>query len=407
MIFLAEKHSCTGCSSCTNICNHNAINMLADEEGFLQPQIDRDKCVECGLCTKSCPILSPRHYRYLNKKEQIAYALISYKDRTLSSSGGAFSVFARYVLSEGGTIYGAIIDDKFNVYHIRAINMEEIAKIRGSKYVQSSLRYSYRLVKEDLKAGLKVLFTGTPCQVAGLYAYLGKNKYQTQLITLDLVCHGVPSQGYFKSYLKKLETTTGHKLKAFRFRKLDSWSIVPAIQFAETERWRNLEQEKNAFMTAFFNKSIFRECCYQCHYSNMNRVGTFTIADYWGIGSQGIPFKKNIAAGVSLVIDNQGMMPNLITHLEKYAYIEERPLEECKAKNHNLNAPSERPEERDGAVKDMLDKNMTLRNYAEKFHLIKKENLQYYLLKWTKDIIYALRIYNVYKTISYKLGKTS
>lgn len=406
MVLLANKN-CTGCSACANVCNHKAITMIADEEGFLQPHINQEICIECGLCVKSCPIISLQTEFNPFKENQTAYALISNQDRKISSSGGAFSVFARYVLSKGGSVYGAMMDDKFDVCHIRAIDIEGVAKIRGSKYVQSNLKDSYRTVKADLKAGMMVLFTGTPCQVAGLYAYLGKKTNQTLLITLDLVCHGVPSQGYFKSYLKKLETATGKKLKAFRFRKLDSWSIVPAIQFAETERWTNLEQEKNAFMTAFFDKSIFRECCYQCTYSNMNRVGTFTIADYWGIGAQGVPFKKNVSAGVSLVIDNHGMMPDLIGDLKEYAYIEERPLEECKAKNHNLNAASERPNARNEAVKDMLDMNMTLREYAEKYHLMKKENLQYYLLKWTKDLVYALGLYNVYKTISYKLGRTS
>lgn len=401
---LASSKNCTGCSSCEQSCLHNAIELRSDKEGYLSPYINADRCIECGRCMNHCPVLKPVSSV---SNSQTAYALISHEDRTISSSGGAFSVFARYVLSRGGSVYGAIMDDKFNVCHIRATDMEGIAKIRGSKYVQSSLKDSFRSVKADLKTGLMVLFTGTPCQVAGLYAYLGEKTYQVQLITLDLVCHGVPSQGYFRSYLKKLETATGQKLKAFRFRKLDSWSIIPAIQSVETKQWTNLEQEKNAFIKAFFNKSIFRECCYQCSYSNMNRVGTFTIADYWGIGSQGIPFKKNVAAGVSLVIDNQGMMPDLIGELKEYAYIEERPLKECKAKNHNLNAPSERPEARDEAVKDMLDRNMTLREYAEKYHLMKKENLSYYLQKWTKDLIYALGLYNVYKTISYKLGKTS
>ena len=404
MIILANSKECTGCSSCEQTCLQYAIELRPDKEGYLNPNIDADRCMKCGRCMTHCPVIKPMTILPSN---QTAYALISHKDRTVSSSGGAFSVFARYVLSKGGSVYGAMMDDKFNVCHIRATDMDGIAKIRGSKYVQSDMKDSYRSVKADLKAGLMVLFTGTPCQVAGLYAYLGKKTYQTQLITLDLVCHGVPSQGYFKSYLKKLETATGQKLKAFRFRKLDSWDYRPAIQFTEAECWTKLEQEKNSFMAAFFDKSIYRECCYQCPYSSMNRVGTFTIADYWGVGTLGVPFKKNVAAGVSLVIDNQGMMPVLIGDLKGYAYIEERPLEECKAKNHNLNAPSERPEARDEAIKDMLDRNMTLREYAEKYHLMKKENLSYYLLKWTKNLVYALGLYNVYKTISYKLGKTS
>ena len=160
------------------------------------------------------------------------------------------------------------------------------------------------------------------------------------------------------------------------------------------------------FKELFYGHTVLRPSCYECPYKSVMHPGDITIADYWGIGVE-VPFKKNVAAGVSLVIDNQGMMSTLIGDLKEYAYIEKRPLEECKAKNHNLNTPSERPDARNEAVKDMLDVNVTLRNYAEKYHLMKKENLQYYLLKWTKKLVYTLGFYNVYKTISYKLGRNS
>ena len=138
----------------------------------------------------------------------------------------------------------------------------------------------------------------------------------------------------------------------------------------------------------------------------MNRVGTFTLADYWGIGKAGIPFKKNVSAGVSLVIDNQGQMDTMIETLREMAYIEERPLEEGRTHNHNLNEPSHRPDERDTAVMDLLDDNMTLLQYAQKYN-IKDSKLKYYIRHILKEIVYSLGLYNTYKSISYKLGKGS
>lgn len=408
MIHLAEKHICTGCSACANVCKHKAITMHEDEEGFIQPHINQTLCTECGLCVKSCPVKCFKIEISTNKQKQTAYAFISYQDRKISSSGGAFSVFARWLLNQGGIVYGATMDEKLQVYHIGVQKIEDLDKLRGSKYVQSKIGSTYFEAKEWLKKGRKVLFTGTPCQIAGLYSSLNGKKYEGLLYTLDLVCHGVPSQGCFDSYIRKLNAKNINwgNVEMFHFRKLDSWSIISSVKFSST-KWKILEQEDNVYMNAFFQKSIFRESCYRCLYSNMNRLGIFTIADYWGIGTNGVPFNKNIASGVSLVIDNEGFIPNIIDELKQFAYIEKRPLEECRLKNKNLNIPSERPLYRDMAVKDMLDGNMTLREYAKKYHLLKKEDFKYKLLKWAKYGIHFLGLYNVYKAISYKLGRTS
>lgn len=406
---LPITQGCTGCGACAQSCAKQAIKIVEDKEGFFVPQVDLAKCVDCGLCEKMCHVLN-RPVQDLSKQK--AYAVINYEDRKKSSSGGAFSMFARYVLGKGGVVFGAAYDPFPTLKHITIESLDELDRLRGSKYVQSEIGDTYKQVKDLLKTDRIILYTGTPCQIGGLYAYLGGKRYEGQLITLDLVCHGVPNQITFKAYLEKLKKTKyfdsaePRNFVAFRFRNLDSWSIVPAVKISKPDKWKLLNQEANVFMTAFFRKSIFREGCYSCQYSNMNRIGTFTIADYWGVGSQGTKFKKNVAAGVSLVIDNCGSMQSMMPKLEKLAYIEERPLNECRAKNHNLNVPSERPISRDTAVKDMLDPDMSLMQYAQKYHML--DGFFKNLIKTTfKNVVYGLNLYNVYKTIIYKLGRTS
>ncbi|MBR4920425.1 MAG: Coenzyme F420 hydrogenase/dehydrogenase, beta subunit C-terminal domain [Prevotella sp.] len=405
MPLLASHYSCTGCFTCANLCGKGAITMFADDEGFLMPQIDASRCMECGLCENKCPVLNPLNSNHKNQK---AYAIINYADRKNSSSGGAFSLFARYVLAHKGVVFGATIDETFQVFHTKIDNVDDLDKLRSSKYVQSVIGDCYEEVKRELRSGKKVLFTGTPCQVAGLYAFLGK-RGEDNLITLDLVCHGVPNHNVFNAYLEKLKASirlnNGNGIvTGFRFRKLDSWDYRPAVKFAET-KWQLLEQEDNAYMSAFFKGLIYRESCFRCQYANLNRVGDFTIADFWGIGRHGIPFKKNVSSGVSLVLDNSGKMKNILNELEKHAYIEERELREALIENENLKSPVERPKFRDSAVKDFLDENFSLLDYSIKYKLLKKENVKYYVNKYLKNIIYTLGLYNVYKTITYKLGK--
>ena len=405
MIKLADKYHCTGCAACAQSCGHDAISMQTDNEGFLQPIIDTTKCVECGLCQKHCPELQP--IERLGYEQQKYYALIYDHDRKIRSSGGAFSVFAKWIISQGGIVYGATINENFVVKHIGVESTEELCKLRGSKYVQSIIGDTYKKIRNHLRTNRKVLFVGTGCQVAGLYAYLGDKRYEGLLYTLDLVCHGTPSQGMFDSYLKKLQkklALTGENMKGFRFRKLDSWSIVPAIQLSESKE-RILTLSENVYMDAFFDGLTFRESCYNCQYCNTQRIGTFTIADFWGIGRHGRKFNKNVSCGVSLVIDNTGLMDKLMPDLEQYAYIERRSMEEAVAEQTNLKHTMHRLKKRDTAIVDMMNEMMSLEDYAKKYGYPYKYNMKSITLELTKRIIYALGLYNFYKTISYKLGK--
>lgn len=406
MVQLANSLDCTGCSACANICSHNAITMVADEEGFLQPLINRELCVECGLCVKSCPIVSSKSEILSDKEKQTAYALISHEDRKVSSSGGAFSVFAKWILRQGGIVYGATIDKKLQVYHIGIQNVEELDKLRGSKYVQSKIGNTYNEAKGWLKKGRKVLFTGTPCQIAGLYSLLNGKRYEGLLYTLDLICHGVPSQKAFDSYLDKLKNnrpTSSGNIEAFRFRKFDSWDYRPAIKFANA-RWEILRYANNAYMNAFFDGLIFRESCYRCRFCSTNRVGTLTIADFWGIGKHGHRFKKDVACGVSLVIDNNDIMPQIKKELNQYAYIERRWMDEAIAEQSNLKHPMPRAEIRDKAVSCLIDSGISLEKYCQMLKLPYKKTPKSVLKESVKTLIYKLGLYNIYKTISYRMS---
>ncbi len=406
MIELANTTNCTGCCACLNACPKSAISMREDTEGFLQPNINHNKCIECGLCQRVCPVLNPTQNKNLDQK---VYAFINYTDRTVSSSGGAFSFFARKILSEGGVVYGATMDENLNVYHIGIEDIHDLYKLRGSKYVQSKIGMSYKNARSALLAGRKVLFCGTPCQIAGLYRFLGK-RWENTLLTLDLVCHGVPNQKIFKTYLEKLAKTKkfsqekNGKIIDFRFRNLNNWDYRPAIKCTNTKKWQILSQEYNLYMTAFFKGTFYRESCFKCQFANTERTGTFTIADFWGVGTTGKKFRKNVSEGVSMIIDNFGKMSQYITPSD-HIYIEERPINEAKLKNENLNHPIKRPTERDTAINDLLSET-SLREFAKQYNML--DSFPKHLIKTIfKNLIYSLGLYNVYKTISYKLGRTS
>ena len=384
MIKLADKFSCTGCGACASSCAANAIRMERDAEGFLQPVINTDKCKECGLCQKKCPELHPLMRTDYSRQE--VYAVISKNDRNVSSSGGAFSVFARWILKQGGVVVGATMDINLYVHHIIIDSIEQLKLLRGSKYVQSDLKNTYKDVKKILLGGRKVLFTGTGCQVAGLYAFLGGKRYDGLLFTLDLVCHGAPSQGVFDSYLSKLQ------------KKL-------ALTDKNIEGFRLLSLSENAYMEAFFKGITFRESCFNCQYCNTQRIGTFTIADFWGIGRHGAKFLKNVSSGVSLVIDNLGVLNEIKAELDKYAYIEKRTMSEAIAEQSNLKYPMERLKERDSAIKSMMDESVSLEDFSKQYGFPYKPSFKWWVGTQIKNLIYALNLYNVYKTIIYKMGK--
>lgn len=391
MIELVSRDLCTGCEACYNVCGHGAITMEPDKEGFKFPVINSSLCTECTLCQKKCPELNaPKLERKENPK---AYAVWSFEDRDKSSSGGAFSIFAKYTLSKGGVVFGAAFDKEFNLHHVEVTKVQDFAPLRGSKYVQSNIGDTFRLVKGYLKEGKPVLFSGTPCQIAGLYSVVG-NRFDDLLITLDIVCHGVPSLGIFQNYLSKLRTYEGYKeFDNFSFRKLDGWAKLSTVGVKNKQIKINSRQD--IYMAGFDKGLLMRECCYSCRYTKIPRVGTFTLADFWGVGHDKPPFKYSTKEGVSLVLANTDNASHLLQVLSENIFCESRPLSEAVRGNTHLREPSKRPKRRDTAAVDFMDENLTLDELGNKYELLQSKNIRYYVL----SIAYRFGVFNQLKEI--------
>ena len=233
MPILANQEKCTACMACLNACAKGAISFVPDNESFLQPQVDADRCVECHLCEKVCPEIQQEFYQHDAAGD--VYAGWNKTDRQVSSSGGAFSSIARYVLAKGGVVYGSTLDENLECKHIEVTDIAGLDKLRGSKYIQSTIGTTFMTVKKHLIDGKYVLFSGTPCQVSGLYSYL-KKEYP-KLITMDLICHGVPSNEIFSQYVKKLKNRLGQaenlRITNYEFRRRDGWGFSPSISTTE------------------------------------------------------------------------------------------------------------------------------------------------------------------------------
>ncbi len=218
MIRINDPADCCGCTACASVCNHDAITMEPDALGFLYPKVDESRCTDCGLCEKVCAF-NNNYDTSLNLPKPDAYAA-RHKDMDeimKSRSGAAFAAISDYILEQGGVVYGAGYKDHFRVAHKRATTKEERDEFRGSKYVQSDLSGVFRLIKQDLKNGLTVLFSGTPCQTSGLNSYVGK-KLRDNLVLIDIVCHGVPGPYIWRDYLAYLEEKQGDTITMVNFR---------------------------------------------------------------------------------------------------------------------------------------------------------------------------------------------
>ena len=394
---LASPETCTGCAACLNACTHSAITMTTDAEGFLTPNVDNSKCVECKLCEKACPVISPLQDKgFMNPR---AYAVWSEPDRKVSSSGGAFSAFARYVLQQGGVVFGTAFDEELHCKHIEIQDIDGLAPLRGSKYVQSEIGDTFAQVRNHLRADRKVLFCGTPCQVAGLKNFL--RKPYPNLLTLDLICHGVPSDAVFQGYLKKISNRFAADVEGYEFRDRDGWGKAPSVSVCG--KFRRIYGVDALYMESFNASAIFRKCCYQCPYSSIPRVGDCTLGDFWGIGRYGNPFKHDTMKGVSLVLANTEQGKAAIHQLAD-CYIEERTLEEALIENHNLKKASFPNQNRESIIKDFLDPLKTLDAIDTKYKLV-----DHSIKATAKNIASRLglfslvkRIYNWYKVKSYE-----
>lgn len=398
MIELASINICTGCAACANVCSHEAIEMQEDKEGFVFPHINQGKCVECNLCQIKCPVLALEGN--VNSDTPETFAFWSILDRKKSSSGGAFSAIARWILGQNGIVFGAAYDESLNVQHISIDKVEDLNLLRGSKYMQSNINETFRSTKEILKANRWVLFTGTPCQIAGLKSYVG-TKLAEKLILIDIACHGVPSQKIFKSYVTKLEKKCNTKISTLGFRKLDGWVYKTSI--VANDKKKSLFGIENLYMYAFDRGSIFRQSCYTCPFANIPRQGDLTIADYWGIGRHGNKFNKSTMAGVSLILVNNTKGDKVLHKSISIVphYIEKRNLQEAIVENGNLIAPSSLCQDRHEMITAFLDPEISLEEINNRFSLV-PHGIAYTIKKYAVQlgvIDYVKECYSILKRL--------
>lgn len=296
MIKITDKSLCCGCTACVTACPAQCIVLRRDREGFDYPVANPDRCIGCGKCEKICPVLNPRET--VKPLETVAVRNEAFLDG--SSSGGVFPSLAEKVLEDGGVVYGSVVNDDMTVGHLDAEDMSGVDRMRGSKYVQSDLYSVFEEIGDHLSDGRKVLFSGTPCQVAGLKSYLGDRS--EGLCTADCACHGVPSPGLWEKYVKALESAEGSRIKHVMFRdKSRSWMHYDFVYDAGNGEVRR-PYMKDPYMALFVQNMTLRPCCYSCPVRNGKSGSDLTLADMWSVGTA-FP-ELNDDRGVSLVLLN-------------------------------------------------------------------------------------------------------
>ena len=378
MTEICDLNSCTGCAACAGVCAHKAISMVeVPPHGYLHPKINNDLCVDCGLCSKTCPVNNPPVFN----SPLTAFAAIS-KDRDdlmSSSSGAASSVLATHIINKGGVVYGSVEEDYAHIAHQRIDSLTDLPKIKGSKYVHSYTTDIFPKVKTDLQQGLEVLFLGTPCQIAGLRKYLRKS--YDNLTLVDLCCHGVPSQKFLRDDVEHLCDVT-FRNKGDMSKPWDRYGVY----LSEKEnKMISSPFLKDNYITAFMSGLLFRENCYTCPYARAERVSDITIADFWGY--QGKEIK--VDNGISLLMPSTPKGVRLIEVCKPAFYCEERLAAEAIKGNGQFNHPSSRPKERDAF----------LRMYSEDMQEAYRIALRDYIKNYKKRILKG-KVYKVLKPLA-------
>lgn len=343
-----DKRHCYGCSACRNSCPLNAILMQEDEEGFLYPVINQELCSSCGRCRSVCPIYHSHTGAGTFKQKVYAVSHQDDKVRAASTSGGVFTALSDFILDKGGVVYGAVLDETLKVCHVRAESREMRDRIRGSKYVQSDMKDLFRLIQADLSLGKPVLFTGTPCQNAGLAGYL-RGTDTADLMLCDIVCHGVPSPLLWKEYTYYVKEKSKVNIKAHSFRiKTKGWHAMCSCNEYENGKKDCRSVLSQVHLNLFLSNLVLRPSCYQCGFSSFQRCSDITIADFWGIERTQPEFDDN--KGVSLVLINTEKGKLFFGNLEGRLNIRESTAAACL--QHNLEAPTPLPPYREAFWRD-------------------------------------------------------
>ena len=339
MLRIIDNSQCCGCGLCASQCPTSCIDMKPGKLGHLYPDIDNKKCINCGLCQRICPSLHPLELT----PPQHAYAAWAKdeSDYKSSTSGGASSVIAQHIISQGGVVYGCAVLQGAIVEHIRIDKKEDLYRIKGSKYVQSSIIKVLPQIKQDIKENRTVLFLGTPCQIAAVRKLF--TDIPNKLYLVDLVCHGTPSQKSLHNYLKRSVPLA--KIDNISFRSEEGY-IIKAFSggqliYSSSELWSN--RYKDHYYNSFFDGFSFRESCYQCRYASPHRVSDISIGDFWGLGKETpcdeIPEHE---FGISLILPNTRNGLSLFHEVSTAMNVFERPISEAISGNNQLQHPKEK-----------------------------------------------------------------
>lgn len=328
-----SKDKCCGCSSCVNICPKQCIQMKSDIDGFDYPIVNTRNCINCGLCENVCPAINKPNK---SKKDSVEACIARHLDENIlaySTSGGFFYGVCQYVINKNGIVYGVTLDEQFEVKHARATSLTECKKFMGSKYVQSSIGSTYCDVKSDLDMGVLVCFSGTPCQVEGLYSFL-KGKNYDNLILVDIVCHGVVSGTVWKKYIE-YEREKNHKdIQEFQFRSKKYGYQNSTMKICAGDKEFYNTSRTNPYLKIFYSNIALRDSCYNCSSKSINRISDFTIFDSWNAAS--IIEEKDDDKGYTNVIIQSDKGRTIIQYLKQFMIIKEVNVETIIPKNGGM-----------------------------------------------------------------------
>lgn len=336
---------CCGCFACLDICPKQCISQVKNKYGFLIPNIDRSRCINCNLCEKVCPVLNPEKLSYENRKVYSAYNL-NENIRAAGSSGSIFYTLAKSIIKSNGIVYGAAFVDHFQLKHISAESIEELTPLLKSKYLQSNTKGVYKSIKKELKTSRKVLFVGTPCQCNALYKSL-RGKKPENLLLIDFICHGVPSQDLFDKALSTYEKKHNCKIEEFTFRHklkncihsfmLKTKDINSRIHYIEDE------YTKFPFYYGFKRFICLRESCYHCKFCVEERVSDITLADFWELEKIDNSISlSEFNKGISMLICNSSKGENAITSILPDIKCKEQKVSNIERINYAYTKPAKK-----------------------------------------------------------------
>ena len=374
MIKLPSIEKCCGCGACYSACPNQAISMIPDEEGFLQPNINKDLCTSCGKCEQVCPVLHPGEPR-----EPVAVYAAKAKDdelRRMSSSGGVFSLLARKILDEGGVVFGAAYEPPtFKVIHKGVFDEKGLDELRGSKYVQSEIGDTYKEAKEYLESGYKVLFSGCPCQIAGLKSFLGKD--YDNLLLVDVICHAVPSPKVWQIFLEAQEKLVGERIKKVQPRRKCAWrSYEIEINF-EDKNHKNFSRKFPIWYSIFFKELCCRNSCYQCLFRKFNSGSDISVGDFWGI--EYVDSTIDDGKGVSVVVIKSKRGDEILTEVGKELWLKEVNIKQASRKNIAINK-----DEKISSRRQQFFNNLTVDNFNALSEKLTEHPAWFRFLRWLK-----------------------